>query len=80
MEERIEFIIGDFTKLAQSLRGDVVFLSPPWGGPEYNTRDVYNLDNILPPLGGEGLYRLATQITDDVAFFLPKNANSTDVS
>lgn len=32
---RIEFIIGDYLKLCDSLKGDVVFLSPPWGGPQY---------------------------------------------
>ncbi|KAK3730853.1 hypothetical protein QZH41_009967, partial [Actinostola sp. cb2023] len=33
VQDRIEFIIGDFMELAPSLKGDVVFLSPPWGGP-----------------------------------------------
>lgn len=35
VEDRIEFIVGDFLELAPSLKGDVVFLSPPWGGPQY---------------------------------------------
>lgn len=33
--DRIEFIVGDFLQLSDSLRADVVFLSPPWGGPDY---------------------------------------------
>jgi 23S rRNA G2445 N2-methylase RlmL len=33
--DRIEFIVGDFLKLADKLVADVVFLSPPWGGPQY---------------------------------------------
>lgn len=33
--DRIEFIIGDFLTLADSLKADVIFLSPPWGGPQY---------------------------------------------
>lgn len=33
--DRIEFIVGDYTKLADTLTADNVFLSPPWGGPEY---------------------------------------------
>ena len=28
-------IVGDFVKLAPTLKADVVFLGPPWGGPEY---------------------------------------------
>ena len=34
--DRIEFIVGDFFQVVPQLAGaDVVFLSPPWGGPEY---------------------------------------------
>lgn len=35
LAERIEFVCGDFLQLSEALRADVVFLSPPWGGPEY---------------------------------------------
>ncbi|KAL0271205.1 UNVERIFIED_CONTAM: hypothetical protein PYX00_008376 [Menopon gallinae] len=80
VEDRIEFIVGDFTKLAVKLQADVVFLSPPWGGPEYSVLDVYNLENIMPPLGGQKLFNLATKITPEVAYFLPKNTNSTELA
>lgn len=36
VENRIEFIVGDFFQLAPTLKADVVFLSPPWGGPNYS--------------------------------------------
>lgn len=36
--DRIEFIVGDFLQLSDSLRADVVFLSPPWGGPGYSKK------------------------------------------
>lgn len=80
MEDRIEFVVGDFITLANKLKGDVVFLSPPWGGMEYNRMDVYNLDSILPPLGGRDLFHVASTITKNVAYYLPKTTNSTDVS
>ena len=32
--DRICFVHGDFLELAPRMRADVVFLSPPWGGPE----------------------------------------------
>ena len=48
VEERIEFIVGDFFKLIPSLRGaDVIFLSPPWGGPEYLSEDVFDIQAWL---------------------------------
>lgn len=33
--ERIEFIVGDYLALVESLKADIIFLSPPWGGPQY---------------------------------------------
>ncbi|XP_011334640.1 trimethylguanosine synthase isoform X1 [Ooceraea biroi] len=75
VEDKIEFIIGDFFALAPSLRGDVVFLSPPWGGPDYIKQKVFNLDTILPPQGGKMLFHMARQITNNVAYYLPRNTD-----
>lgn len=72
VEDRIEFIVGDFTKLAKKLKADVVFLSPPWGGPDYIHIDNYNLENILPPVGGSELFRLASNVAPCIAYFLPR--------
>lgn len=47
-----QFVTGDFLKLAPSLRADVLFLSPPWGGPEYNLVETYDLDTMLEPVSG----------------------------
>lgn len=46
--DRIEFICGDFMKLADKLVGDVVFLSPPWGGPEYLNAATYDIHTMMP--------------------------------
>ena len=44
VEERIEFIVGDFFSIVPSLHGaDVIFLSPPWGGPQYLSEDIYDI-------------------------------------
>lgn len=48
--DRIEFIQGDYLALAPSLKADVVFLSPPWGGPEYLEADVFDLQKM--PIDG----------------------------
>ena len=49
----IEFICGDFLQLAPYLRGDVVFLSPPWGGPDYSHADVFDVETMMSPNGYE---------------------------
>lgn len=49
--DRIEFILGNYLDLAPKLAADVVFLSPPWGGPEYLSTDIYDL-NVVCGLEG----------------------------
>ena len=51
VEDRIEFIVGDYLKLAPTLRADVVFLSPPWGGPSYLQADVFDIETMMKPNG-----------------------------
>lgn len=48
---QIDFLQGDFLQLASQLRGDVVFLSPPWGGPDYLTAEVFDIRNMMEPDG-----------------------------
>ena len=45
--DRIQFIQGDFMKLAPTLKADVIFLSPPWGGPGYVQEEVFDLQNMI---------------------------------
>ncbi|CAA2933947.1 trimethylguanosine synthase [Olea europaea subsp. europaea] len=52
VEHHIDFIVGDFLQLAPFLKGDVVFLSPPWGGPSYKAKESFTLD-LLKPKDGE---------------------------
>ncbi len=78
--DRIDFIVGDFFEVAPRLQADVVFLSPPWGGPDYNQRKTFFMHEILSPYGGKRIYDIARSITEHIAYFLPKNINIDDVS
>ena len=49
--ERIEFIVGDYLKVAPYLKADVVFLSPPWGGPKYLEAETFDLATMMEPNG-----------------------------
>ncbi|KAF7994062.1 hypothetical protein HCN44_011331 [Aphidius gifuensis] len=80
VEDRIEFIVGDFFQVSEKLIADVVFLSPPWGGPEYALSETFDLDNILPPIGGQGLFDAARKISDHVAYFLPRNVDTIQIA
>ena len=49
VEDRIEFIVGDFFDIIpQCVTADVIFLSPPWGGPQYLNADVYDIQSMIP--------------------------------
>ncbi|XP_008202575.1 trimethylguanosine synthase [Nasonia vitripennis] len=80
VEDRIEFIIGDFFCLAERLFGDVVFLSPPWGGPSYIQDKSFDIENIMDPHGGIKLFEVSKRISDNIAYFLPKNINTLQLA
>ncbi|KAL1280381.1 hypothetical protein QQF64_014981 [Cirrhinus molitorella] len=65
---RIDFVQGDFLQLAPRLRGDMVFLSPPWGGPEYLSADVFNIKTMITPDGYPFSLTLCTFILGSASF------------
>ncbi|TGZ47176.1 uncharacterized protein Tgs1 isoform X1 [Temnothorax longispinosus] len=79
VDDRIEFITGDFLQLAPQLIADVVFLSPPWGGPDYIKRRVFDLESIIPPVGGRSVFEAARRITQHVAYYLPRNSDPLQI-
>ncbi|KAJ7559396.1 hypothetical protein O6H91_04G083500 [Diphasiastrum complanatum] len=72
---RIEFVVGDFFKVAPSLKADVVFLSPPWGGPTYMNVDKYDLQTMMQPRDGFTVFKIVHDIAPSVIFFLPRNVD-----
>ncbi|XP_058278822.1 trimethylguanosine synthase [Hirundo rustica] len=77
--EHIDFLCGDFTALAAGLRADVVFLSPPWGGPDYATAEIFDIQTMICPDGFE-IFRLSKKITNNIVYFLPRNADINQVA
>ncbi|XP_035490132.2 trimethylguanosine synthase [Scophthalmus maximus] len=77
--DQIEFLQGDFLQLAPRLRGDVVFLSPPWGGPDYLTAEVFDIRTMMEPDGFE-IFRLAKLISGNIVYFLPRNADMDQIA
>lgn len=77
--DKIEFICGDFLQLASSLKADIVFLSPPWGGPDYATAEIFDISTMMSPDGFE-IFRLSQKITNNIVFFLPRNADIDQVA
>ncbi|NWY99422.1 TGS1 synthase, partial [Loxia curvirostra] len=74
--EHIDFLCGDFMVLAAGLRADVVFLSPPWGGPDYATAEIFDIQTMICPDG----YPFQAKITNNIVYFLPRNADIDQVA
>ena len=72
--DRIEFICGDYTRLIPRLNADVVFLSPPWGGPNYTSAEVFDIRTMIT-LDGFRLFEATKSITENIAYFMPRNAD-----
>jgi len=79
VEDRIDFIVGDFLTLAPSLKADVIFLSPPWGGPSYLDVETFDLHS-MSPIDGVELFHVAREITKNIAYFLPRNSDMNQVA
>ncbi|XP_047309082.1 uncharacterized protein LOC124912494 isoform X3 [Impatiens glandulifera] len=75
VDDRIDFIEGDSFVLGQRLKADTVYLSPPWGGPDYLKAKRYDLQTMLRPLDGRALFDFAKKIAPKVVMFLPRNVD-----
>ena len=75
VEDNIQFIVGDFFKIVPTLTtADVIFLSPPWGGPQYLEADVFDIQSMIP-MDGLKVFETALNITENIAYYVPKNTN-----
>ncbi|XP_050540327.1 trimethylguanosine synthase-like [Daktulosphaira vitifoliae] len=75
VEKHIIFIVGDFFKLANRFKADVIVTSPPWGGPNYSKKKNYTLRNMCQDQGHDGfdIFELARKIAPNIVLHLPKN-------
>ncbi|KAF0756403.1 trimethylguanosine synthase-like [Aphis craccivora] len=44
--EKIEFIVGDIFLIYKKLKADVLFMSLPWGVPEYSRSKCYSIKTM----------------------------------
>jgi trimethylguanosine synthase len=65
--------------VAVSTSWQVVFLSPPWGGPEYASVEWFDLKTMMGGLDGAAILRHALALAPSVAYFLPKNTHVAQI-
>lgn len=78
--DKIEFIVGNYIDLADTLIADAVFLSPPWGGPEYLKNDIYDIEEYLIPVPASKLMAISRRISSNICIYLPRNSNKSQLS
>ncbi|KAJ3697142.1 hypothetical protein LUZ61_000847 [Rhynchospora tenuis] len=71
----IDFVVGDSIQIAPNLKGTTVFMSPPWGGPDYAKAEIYDIQTMLRPRDGHFLFELGMKIAPRVVMFLPRNTD-----
>ena len=75
VDNKMDFILGDYAEISKNLKGDVVFLGPPWGGPKYSEQEVFDINHF----NGEELFEISAKITRDIIYCLPKNVNQSQI-
>ena len=75
VSDKIEFICADFFDICNSMNvfGDMIFLSPPWG--QNYTETKFNIKKFAGNLNGFELFYAAKKITNNIAYFIPKNTD-----
>ncbi|KAH6782212.1 S-adenosyl-L-methionine-dependent methyltransferases superfamily protein [Perilla frutescens var. frutescens] len=75
VDDKIDFIKGDSLSLAPKLKADTVFLSPPWGGPDYSKVEKFDINSMLRPRDGKSLFDAGKGIAPKIVMFLPRNVD-----
>ncbi|TEB39893.1 S-adenosyl-L-methionine-dependent methyltransferase [Coprinellus micaceus] len=96
--DRIEFVQADYLSFIENQvlqsntrKIDVIFLSPPWGGPSYldgpaqvqtpaeGEHPPYHLSSIQP-IHGADLFKRSRVVTPNIAYFLPRNTVLSEIA
>jgi tRNA1(Val) A37 N6-methylase TrmN6 len=85
VHDRLEVHCADFFDVVSTLKADIAFFSPPWGGPEYSQKDAYDLSALCGPGTDGGLPRLLELAYDvmgckGAAVWLPRNTNLSQLN
>lgn len=79
VEDFIDFVHGDFFKLAGTVKADLVFLSPPWGGPAYLQSPSFDVGTMMD-IDGQLVLDMALQAARSIIYFLPKNSSIESIA
>ena len=64
--------------MAEKLKADAIFLSPPWGGPSYKRKSLFDLKTMIP-LDGIEIFKKARNISQNVIYYVPKSTDDAQL-
>lgn len=77
--DKIQFILGDVFEvlniLKKEINPDLVFMSPPWGGPTYINQSIFCPRDHLLDSRGQELFDLGRNLSKNLILFLPRQSN-----
>ena len=73
LDDRIKCIQGDFTEIMSTLQQDIIFIDPPWGGPNYKNQDLLEIK-----LGNLTMDEIVTKGLKVARMFVLKLPNNFD--
>ena len=77
--ENIKFVKGDFLQVAeQEAPVEVVFMSPPWGGPDYVKSKKYDMFAMITP-DITKIMEVCNKVTRNVVLYLPRTAHPAQI-
>ena len=76
--ENIIYLNQDFLNL-NSEKVDFIFLSPPWGGPEYKKETLYSLKQWITP-DFEKIINKSLSLSKNLIFYLPRNTDLNELA
>lgn len=81
VEDKIDFVVGNYFDVIKAIKADIVFLSPPWGGPAYMKHDtIYDLEESLLPVAASILMEATRKVTNNIVMYLPRNSNTKQLA
>lgn len=78
VRDRVELTTSSFLTL-QNPKVDLVYIAPPWGGPEYTSNPNYSLYEGITPAIDE-IIKKAFEISENIVLSLPRNINVTEMA
>lgn len=77
VEEKIEFICGDFFCEAPKIKAEGIFLDPSWGGPKRENLKSFKLSDFRPD--GNDVLKLAFLNFSKIALKIPDNFDISEL-